>query len=66
VADDWRRRGLGLALSRALVRRAAGSGIARLTGSAFDDNVASRALLRRLGFRASGRAGGVVEFALEL
>jgi RimJ/RimL family protein N-acetyltransferase len=66
VADDWRRLGLGFALSRAVVRRAAASGIARLTGSAFHDNAASRGLMRKLGFRLCGRAGSVIDFALDL
>jgi acetyltransferase len=66
VADEWQGLGLGTALGRALVRRAAASGIARLTASVLSDNMRSRALMRRLGFRARGRDGAVIEFAREL
>src|SRR4051794_2330251 len=38
VADDWQGRGLGTALMRALVRRAAASGVARLGGMVLADN----------------------------
>jgi RimJ/RimL family protein N-acetyltransferase len=66
VADDWQGQGLGTALGRAIVHRAESSGIERLTGTTFADNVPCRALLRRLGFRARGRDGAVIEFGLEL
>jgi RimJ/RimL family protein N-acetyltransferase len=66
VADEWQGHGLGTALARAIVHRAESSGIARLTGTTFADNHACRALLRRLGFRARGHDGAVIEFGLEL
>jgi RimJ/RimL family protein N-acetyltransferase len=66
IADDWQGYRLGLALSRRLLCRAAGSGIQRLVGEVLDDNVRSRALLRKLGFHQRGRHGSVIEFALEL
>lgn len=66
VADDWQGLGLGTRLARALVHRAQSSGIQRLTGTTLADNLASRALLRRLGFRARGRDGHLIEFGLEL
>jgi RimJ/RimL family protein N-acetyltransferase len=66
VADEWQGRGLGTVLGRAIVHRAASSGISRLTGTTFADNLAGRTMLRRLGFRARGRDGHVIEFGLEL
>jgi RimJ/RimL family protein N-acetyltransferase len=66
VADDWQGNGLGSALGRAIVHRAESSGIARMSATTLADNTAARALLRRLGFRASGRDGHLVEFGLEL
>ena len=66
VADDWQGHGLGTALARAIVHRAESSGIARLTGTTFADNLACRAMLRRLGFRARQRDGAIITFGLEL
>src|SRR3954463_10483497 len=66
VADEWQGNGLGTTLARAIVHRAESSGIERLTGTTLADNVACRALLRRLGFRARGRDGNLIDFGLEL
>jgi acetyltransferase len=66
VADEWQGQGLGTALGRAVVRRAAASGIARLTATVLADNMRSLALLQRLGFRARGRDGAVIEFARDV
>lgn len=50
VSEPWQRMGVGIALLRALMRRAARSGIGRLYGDTFSDNGPMLALARRLGF----------------
>ncbi len=66
VADDWQRRGIGTALASGVVERARANGIARLTGTTYVDNVAARALLRRLGFGVRSVSGGEMELELDL
>jgi len=66
VTDAWQRRGIGHGLAVRLVERARANGIARLTGTAFADNVHVRAILDRLGFRVRSIAGGVLEVELDV
>ena len=66
VADDWQGRGVGTLLMRELVARAEANGIPRLTGTTLHDNPGARALLRRVGFRASSIGGGLIDLELEL
>jgi RimJ/RimL family protein N-acetyltransferase len=64
VADDLQRRGIGLMLARALVRRAHGNGLAVLTATTMWENQPARALARQVGFLA--RASSGIEIELEL
>ena len=66
IADDWQGRGLGSLLLGGLVERAAANGLARLSGTVLAENHRSLGLLRKLGFRATGRDAYVIELALEL
>jgi RimJ/RimL family protein N-acetyltransferase len=66
VADEWQGRGVGLRVSRELLRRAAANGVRRLTATTLDENRVARALLRRLGFRTTGFGGSVVDLELAL
>jgi acetyltransferase len=68
VADNWRRIGLGTALTRILAQRARFSGVRRLWGDVLEDNKAMRGLARSLGARLSraiGR-GQIVRLSLEM
>jgi L-amino acid N-acyltransferase YncA len=64
VADAWHGRGLGAALAGRLVAHARTAGVDVLTGSTLNENRAARGLLTRLGFRAVGRSGSVVDYEL--
>lgn len=66
VADDLHGHGIGRELGARMVRRARANGFAILTASTLWENVPARALLRRLGFRAVGSDGEVLELELEL
>jgi len=55
VAEHARNRGVGRALMKALLDRAASSGIWTMQTSIFPENVASLALHERVGFRVVGR-----------
>ena len=66
VADAWHGRGLGSALTEALLAHARGTQIVALTGSTFSENTPAKALLRRLGFTRVGAASGVSEYLLPL
>jgi acetyltransferase len=66
VADAWHGRGLGSALSEALLTHARDTQIVALTGSTFSENTPARALLRRFGFRRVGISAGVSEYELSL
>jgi protein lysine acetyltransferase len=66
VADEWQRQGVGSRLGDAILRRAAENGISTLVASMLAENDAARALLKRLGFRAVGQDGAVVEFEREV
>ena len=66
VADELQGMGIGTALAGRVVRRARANGFALLTATALWENRSARALLRRLGFRARGRDGGVIDLELDL
>jgi acetyltransferase len=66
VVDEYQGRGVGPALLEGAVELARAAGYSRLTASILWENLRARALFKRLGFRASGSAGGVVDLALEL
>jgi acetyltransferase len=66
VIDEWQGRGLGTLLARRIVDLASENGIAQLQATTLFENASVRALLRRLGFRARGRAGSQVELTLDL
>jgi acetyltransferase len=65
VADNWRRIGLGTALTRIMAQRARFTGVRRLCGDVLEDNKAMRGFARSLGARLS-RAIGCVRLSLEL
>jgi L-amino acid N-acyltransferase YncA len=66
VVDEWHGRGLGSALSDALVAHARATGVVALTGSTLSENTPAKALLRRLGFTRTGMSAGVAEYELAL
>ena len=66
VADAWRGRGIGSALTRAVTERARANGFTRLTASTFADNGPARRLLSRLGFRLAGVSDGIGSYRLDL
>jgi RimJ/RimL family protein N-acetyltransferase len=66
VVDEWHGRGLGSALSEALLAHARRTQVVALTGSTLSENTPARALLRRLGFKRVGAASGVSEYLLPL
>jgi RimJ/RimL family protein N-acetyltransferase len=66
VVDEWHGRGLGSALTAALLAHARRTHVVALTGSTFSENTPARALLRRLGFRRVGTSAGVSEYELAL
>ena len=54
VRRDWRGRGAGQVALAALIQAAAAAGLWKLVSRVFPENTASRALLRRMGFREVG------------
>jgi RimJ/RimL family protein N-acetyltransferase len=66
VVDDWHGRGLGSALTQALLAHARSTSVVALTGSTLSENAPARALLRRLGFKRIGVSAGVAEYLLPL
>ena len=66
VADELQGLGIGTMLAELTVQRAIESGYELLIATTLWDNRPARALLRRLGFRASGSDQGVVELELPL
>jgi GNAT superfamily N-acetyltransferase len=66
VADDRHRRGIGLALARALIVRARANGFARLCATTLRENRAARGLARRVGFVPSCGRGMELELELRL
>jgi RimJ/RimL family protein N-acetyltransferase len=66
VVDEWQGRGVGRQLAASLIQRARSCSIRRLTASAFSDNVAAMALLRRFGFATVKHSLGVSELEIWL
>ena len=66
VADAWQHQGLGTVLARRVIAAARANDLDSLTASTFWENLPSRRLLRRVGFRAAGGDGAVLEFRLDL
>jgi acetyltransferase len=66
VADNWRRIGLGTALTRILAQRARFMGVRRLCGEVLHDNMAMRGLANSLGARLSLGVGFVRTVRLSL
>jgi RimJ/RimL family protein N-acetyltransferase len=66
VADEWQGHGLGPRLVRALIGRAEANGVERLVATTLSENRPARAMLRRIGFRTSSLAGGVLDLELLL
>ncbi|HET6237520.1 MAG TPA: arsinothricin resistance N-acetyltransferase ArsN1 family A [Acetobacteraceae bacterium] len=54
VRRDWRGRGAGQVALAALIEAASAAGLWKLVSRVFPENAASRALLRRMGFREVG------------
>ena len=71
IVDGWQHRGVGIALLAALTERARAAGIRRFHMSMLRDNLAARALARRLGPPAKpatvvAAAGNIVELSYSL
>jgi RimJ/RimL family protein N-acetyltransferase len=66
VEDVWQGQGIASLLGAEAVRRAAAGGYERLTATTFADNVAARAVLRRIGFTTCSIGAGVVDLSLAL
>jgi acetyltransferase len=65
VAENWRRIGLGTALTRIMAQRARFTGVRRLCGDVLEDNKAMRSFAHSLGARLS-RAIGCIRLSLEV
>jgi RimJ/RimL family protein N-acetyltransferase len=61
VADEWQGRGVGTRLLDRLIPRAEENGITTFVALTLAENAASRALLKRFGFRRIASDHGVVE-----
>jgi GNAT superfamily N-acetyltransferase len=66
VADDRQGSGIGSRLAARIVHAARRNGITSLTATTMWENRPALALLRRLGFRAVGSSGGLLDVALDL
>ncbi|MEA2296880.1 MAG: hypothetical protein QOE86_4519 [Solirubrobacteraceae bacterium] len=66
VADAWQRRGLGTALARRVIARAAMNGFAKLSATTLWENEPARGLCAKLGFRSRGGSHGVLDLELDL
>ena len=66
VIDELQNMGIGTALAKATLGRAAVNGFQLATATTAWDNRAARALLRKLGFRARKSGGGIIEHELRL
>ena len=66
VVDELQGLGIGTALTRVTVQTARDNGFELLRATTLADNRRARALLGRLGFRPTARAGRELEFALAL
>ncbi len=66
VVDEWHGRGVGTALVRRIVERAAEEGVDRVRASVLGDNVGMLATIRRLGLRThTVSMGPVIEIDIE-
>lgn len=66
VTDEWHGRGVGTALVRRIVERAAEEGIDRVRASVLADNAGMLATIRRLGLRThTVSMGAVIEIDIE-
>ena len=66
VVDEWQRHGVGTLLTKRVVARARSNGFDRLRATTMWENAPARALLRRLGFRASGTIDSLLDLELAL
>ncbi len=67
VADDWQRRGVGLALTRRLIAVARARGVRRLTAAVLPENARMRGVLAALGLTMGGGwEDGFVRIDLDL
>ncbi len=66
VADDWHGRGVATLLCDQLLERAREEGVERLVAMTEMDNLASQALLTKLGFVPTGWSDGIVDYELDL
>jgi RimJ/RimL family protein N-acetyltransferase len=66
VADERHNMGIGTALVKVAIQRARANGLTLVTASVLWENRPARSLLRRLGFRALGSSGSVIEMQLGL
>lgn len=66
VVDEFQGMCVGAALAGLTIQRARANGVAVLTATTLWDKHGARRLLRRHGFRAVGRDGGEIEYALAL
>jgi RimJ/RimL family protein N-acetyltransferase len=66
IIDGWEGHGIGRELLGRLIQRARANAIHTLTASAFSENAAALALLRRAGFTTTWSGHGVSELRLEL
>jgi GNAT superfamily N-acetyltransferase len=66
VADEMQRRGIGTVLMDRLITCAQANGFHLLTATTLWENRAARALLRTMGFQATGSDGAEIELALRL
>jgi RimJ/RimL family protein N-acetyltransferase len=66
VTDAWQGRGVGGALTALLIGRARAEGLVRLRAVTLAENNRAQLMLRRGGFRARGRSGGLVDYELAL
>jgi RimJ/RimL family protein N-acetyltransferase len=63
VVDEYQGRGIGAQLLERTIELARANGYCRLTASILWENLRARTLFKRLCFRATGSAGGVVDVA---
>jgi GNAT superfamily N-acetyltransferase len=66
VADEMQRRGIGTVLMDRLIACAQANGFQLLTATTLWENRAARALLRTMGFQATGSVGAEIELQLRL
>ena len=64
VVDEYQGRGIGRALTGAIMRCARANGYSRLVATTLWENAAARALFADFGFRARGMGDGLIELQL--